>query len=236
MKMLLYALLCSTLSSSLLYAQTSGTFRLSSEEEIEQAIPASVRYRFPQFRQGSIDYHSGKKASARLNYSLLLEEMQFITITGDTMTLADEQLIRQISVGDTKFFYGERSGFVETIASYSPLQLAVHQKFTTVNAEKMGAYDQSSAVSSIKVYHTYIGDGGQRQSLEMKGDLVLAIESEFYFVDKNNRTYKAGKSALKKIFPENKQSIVGYIKSEKVDFNNEDDLRKLLAYCSQLDS
>ena len=236
MKTLLFTLLCCTVSHGLLYAQTSGTFRLSSEEEIEQAIPASARYRFPQFRQGNIDYHTGTKASARLNYNLLLEEMQFITLTGDTLALADEHLIRQISVGDTKFYFGERSGFVETIAAYASLQLAVHQKFTTVNAEKMGAYDQSSAVSSIKVYHTYIGDGGQRQSLEMKGDLVLAIESEFYLVDKNNRTYKAGKSALKKIFPDKKQAIIDYIKSEKVDFNSEDDLRKLLEYCSSLAS
>lgn len=217
-------------------AQDNERFRVSSEEEIEQAIPASNRYLLEQFQQGTVSLHNGTKANARLNYNLLLEEIQFIDITGDTMALADEHLVKQISIGDKTFYYGDQSGFVQTIADYSPVKLAVHQKFTTVNAEKMGAYEQSSAVSSIRTYKSYTTGSGQRQNLTLKGDLVLAIESTFYFVDQNNRTYKANKSALKKIFPENKNLIRDFVKEEKIDFNKEEDLRKLLQYCSELSS
>jgi hypothetical protein len=215
-------------------AQDNERFRVSSEEEIEQAIPASDRYLLEQFQQGTVSLHNGTKANARLNYNLLLEEIQFIDITGDTMALADEHLVKQISIDDKIFYYGEQSGFVETIADYSPVKLAIHQKFATINAEKMGAYEQSSAVSSIRTYKSFTTNTGQRQNLKLKGDLVLAIESAFYFVDQNNRTYKANKSALRKIFPEKKNIIRDFVKEEKIDFNKEEDLRKLLQYCSEL--
>lgn len=216
------------------FAQNNERFRVGSDEEIEKAIPTNERYRYEHFRQGTVNFHNGTKASARLNYNLLLEEIQFIDITGDTLALADEHLVKQISIGDEKFYYDEQSGFVEAIADYSPVKLAVHQKFTTINAEKMGAYEQSSAVSSIKTYKSYTTGNGQRQSLQLKGDVVLAIESTFYLVDQNNRTYKANNAALKKIFPDKKNTIRNYIKNEDIDFNSEEDLRKLLQYCSEL--
>ncbi len=225
---------CSIYTSS--FAQGNERYRIGADEEIEKAIPPNERYRYPNFRQGDVHFQNGTKASARLNYNLLLEEMQFIDITKDTMALADEHLIKQINIGDEDFYYDENSGFVEIMAEYSPVKLAIHQKFTTINAEKMGAYEQSSAVSSIKTYKSYTSGSGQRQNLKLKGDVVLAIESTFYLVDQNNRVYKANKSALRKIFPEQKQAIQDYIKEEAIDFGDEEDLRKLLQYCNELAS
>lgn len=218
------------------FSQGSERFRVGSDEEIEKAIPAHERYRFEHFRQGEVHFQNGTQANARLNYNLLLEEVQFIDITGDTMSLADEHLIKQIRLGGNTFYYDEKSGFVEVIADYTPVKLTIHQKFTTVNAEKMGAYGQSSAVSSIKNYNSIATTNGQRQNLTLKGDVVLAIESTFYLVDQNNRIYKANKSAFRKIFPEQKQAIQEYVKQEAIDFNDEEDLKKLLQYSSELSS
>lgn len=222
--------------SHLSFSQSNERFRVGSDEEIEKAIPANERYRFENFRQGEVLFQNDTKANARLNYNLLIEEMQFVDITGDTMSLADEHLIKRIKLGENIFYYDEKSGFVEVIADYTPVKLSIHQKFTTVNAEKMGAYGQSSAVSSIKTFSSYSTTNGQRQNLKLKGDVVLAIESTFYLVDQNNRTYKANNAALKKIFPDHKNTIRDYVKSEDIDFNNEEDLRKLLQYCSELSS
>ncbi|WPP49944.1 hypothetical protein [Catalinimonas niigatensis] len=218
------------------FSQGNERFRIGSDEEIEKAIPANERYRFENFRQGEVLFQNGTQANARLNYNLLIEEMQFVDITGDTMSLADEHLIKRIKLGENIFYYDEKSGFVEVIGDYTPVKLSIHQKFTTVNAEKMGAYGQSSAVSSIKTYSSYSTSNGQRQNLKLKGDVVLAIESIFYLVDQNNRIYKANKSAIRKIFPEQKQAIQEYVKQEAIDFNDEEDLKKLLQYSSEISS
>lgn len=221
---------------SLQSAFAQDKFRIGSDEEIEKAIPAHERYRYEQFQQGNITFHNGKEASARLNYNLLLEEMQFINLTKDTLSLADEHLIKEIRIGESRFYYDEKAGFVESIADYAPVKLAVHQKFTTINAEKMSAYGQSSAVSSIKSYSSYSTANGQRQSLALKGDVVLAIESAFYLVDRNHRVYKANKPSLRKLFSEQKDAIQEYMKAEDIQLDNEEDLRKLLQFCSELAS
>lgn len=218
------------------FAQTNEKFRVKSDEAIEKAIPAHQRYRYEHFRQGEITFHGDKKASALLNYNLLLEEMQFVNFTKDTLSLADEHLIKYIRIGQNQFYYDERDGFVEKLVDYPLVKLAVHQKFITINTEKMGAYGQSSAVSSIKNYNSIATTNGQRQNLVLKGDVVLAIESTFYVVDQNDRIYKANKSALRKIFPEQKQAIQEYMKAESIDMDSEEDLRKLLQYCSELSS
>jgi uncharacterized pyridoxamine 5'-phosphate oxidase family protein len=70
--------------------------------------------------------------------------------------------------------------------------------------------------------------------LEAKGDIVLSKEKLYFFIDQNNRFYKANKSNLLKIFVKNKKTIESYIRDESIDFDNEESLKKILLFCSQL--
>jgi hypothetical protein len=53
-------------------------------------------------------------------------------------------------------------------------------------------------------------------------------------MDQNNRFYKPNKSGLLKLFSNHKKAIDTYSKEESIDFDNEESLKKILLFCSQL--
>ncbi|MGA0560317.1 hypothetical protein ACO2Q8_26875 [Larkinella sp. VNQ87] len=231
------ALLC-TLGTLLLplslWAQQTAIIRIKGGPNWQRSVPLSDRYRFPQFQTGTITYTTGQSASGRFNYNVLLGEMQFLDPKGDTLSLANEQTVRQVQVGESRFHYDPKIGFVEILADYNPIRLAFKPIFKTVRAEKNGAYNQSSGTSSIAQYKSFIGSSGQLSRLEQEGDLLLEKDVLYGLIDQNNRFDKINRSTILKRFSKHKTAIEAYLKAESIDFKKEDDLRKLLQFCSTL--
>lgn len=216
------------------WAQATRPVRVKSGEDIMTAIPFSDRYRHPAFLPGSITYSSGTTSTARLNYDLLLGEVQFIGPKGDTMALDNEQFLKQIMIGETGYQHDQQAGYLEILADHPPLKLAVKQMLKMAGNDKMGAYGQSTAVSSIKNYNSYTSGNSQTQKLTVKGDVVFSGQTTYYLLDQNNRAYLANKGTILRLFPKHKKAIDQYIKAESIDVREENDLRKLLQFCQQL--
>ena len=232
---LIYTLLLMICASGLL-AQEENIIRIKSGQEAEQALPMDVKYRYPEFRQGTISFYNGQTSSGRLNYNLLLGEMQFINLTRDTLSLAEEQTIREIQIGDHTFHYDAKYGFVEVVQEYPTARLAIQQKLTPLSREKMGAYEQSTGVSSIRDYSSISTSNGSTQKLALKGDLLIAKKVVYVFIDKNQRFRRANRAGILRIFPENKREINTFIEEHKTDFSQPEDLKALLRFCQEVAS
>jgi hypothetical protein len=222
------------LSTSPLQAQNTDKFRVKSGEEAEKAIPASYKYRYDTFRNGSVSFYGGRSATARLNYNLLVGEMQFIDLTGDTLSLADEQTIQHIKIEENTFYYDPKYGYLEVVAQYPAVKLTLQQSFSTVSKEKKGAYEQSTGASSIKNYNSYASGNTRLQKLDPDGDVLIAREVGYFLVDENNRAHRANKSNVLKLFAKQKKAISTYLDEADIDFDKEEDLRQLLQFCSEL--
>ncbi|RAK02814.1 hypothetical protein LX87_00934 [Larkinella arboricola] len=220
--------------SAVLWAQTAPTIRVKGGPNWQRSVPFEERYRYPQFRTGTITYRNGLAATGRFNYNILIGEMQFIDAKGDTLALANENTIRAVQVAQTTFVYDQKYGFMEVTADYNTVKLAMKPIFKTVRAEKNGAYNQSSGTSSITQYKSFIGSTGQLARLEQEGDLLLEKEVVYLVIDPNNRFYRLSRGSILKIFPKNKSAIEAYLKAESIDFKKEADLKKLLQFCSEL--
>lgn len=233
MKALIF-LVAVELSTGALLAQDADVFRVKSGNKAEEVVPVALKYRYETFRTGSVSYYNGRTATARLNYNILLGEMQFIDITGDTLSLADEHIIQHIKIGENAFYYDPRYGYLELVAEYPKVKLSIQQSFSTVLKEKKGAYEQSTGVSSIRNYSAYSTGNSQVHRLQSNEDYLIGKDINYFLIDHNNYVHRANKSALKKLFAQQKKAIATYLNEEKIDFDKEEDLRRLLQYCTEI--
>ncbi|MEQ9439009.1 MAG: hypothetical protein RIG62_08165 [Cyclobacteriaceae bacterium] len=233
---ILILILCGVGYFPVLLAQEETIFRIKSGQEAQQALPMQVKYRYETFQHGTISFYNGKTSSGKLNYNLLLGDMQFVNPARDTLSLANEQTIRQIRLGGDTFYYDARHGYIEVVQTYPLATLAIQQKLLPLSKEKMGAYEQSSGVSSIREYGSINTGTGATHQLELKGDLLITKKVTYLLIDKNQRVRRANRSGILRLFAQDKKEINAFIEEQRINFNQLEDLQSLLEFCQQITS
>jgi hypothetical protein len=136
--------------------------------------------------------------------------MRFLGDSGDTLVLENERGFKYILVGNDIFLHDFNEGYLEILADIDSLRLAVRQKFVL-----------------------YSHEVGSTRSRRVSEDMILNKEVSFFLVDKDDRIYKMSETRILKAFPNRKQEIKAFIKENKTDFSNKNDLLKLFVYCRQ---
>ena len=225
-------------------AQAPNVIRVKGGVNGDKLLPFAERYRYGQFRTGEVLFLNGTSVAARFNYNVLLGEMHFINARGDTMALADEPIVRRVDLGSPAavnqspqqdvFLYDNSKGYLEIIADYGVIKLGVKQGLKTVKREKMSGYGQSSGASAITTYQFYSGGNMSVSKLDAKGDMLFMKAKSYFIVDQNSRFYPATKASVFKVFSTHRQQITTNLASEPVDFDQEEQVKRLLDYCSKL--
>ncbi|RDV15724.1 hypothetical protein DXT99_06855 [Pontibacter diazotrophicus] len=216
--------------------QTATTFRVKTGESPVKVIPVELQYRYPSFQKGKVVYMNGNFTSATFNYNNLLGEVQFITPKGDTMALAGEPSLVSVLVGESTYLHNQEEEFLEVVAEFNAVKLGKRQKLEFAGADKVGAYGQASGASSIRNTSTVIGSNSQSYSLEQKGDVVFSEKVAYFLIDERNQFHRVNKPSILKLFPKHRKQINAYLKEHSPDLSDEQDLKKLLQFCSTLAS
>ncbi|KAA9349986.1 hypothetical protein [Larkinella humicola] len=242
MKTILFAVGIGFVTPCTLQAQSSDVIRIKGGSGGEKAVSVPVRYRYDQFCAGKVIYRNGTMATARFNYNILLGEMQFINASGDTLALANEPVVRQVDLSEptsagaprqTVFLYDPKKGYLEVLADHTTLKLVVKQGLKMARNEKAGGYDQSSGTAATTTYQSYSSGNTSVSKLDWKGDLVVIKGRDYFIIDRNDRSYPLNKASLLKVFAKHRQQVLAYLETESINFKQEDDLKKLLNYCSE---
>lgn len=213
------------------WAQLGETARVKTGEK----LPTREKYLYPEFSLGTVIYHDGRPpGSARLNYNLLEREMQFLTTRGDTMALAEEQTIRQIKLRDEVYVYDQNGNVLTLLGNYGSTSVAMDHSLKIANVDKEGAYGMSSGASSIRTYNSYPTGTGATAKLEQKGDVVFSHQRVLMLISKNNLAFPASRKSVSKLYPKQKSAIEDYLREHSVQFNDAEELKKLLEYCENL--
>ncbi|WP_373515271.1 hypothetical protein [Persicitalea sp.] len=213
------------------WAQTSETIRVKSDQQLS----VSDKYLYPQFTTGTVQYRDGRTVSAKLNFNLLLREMQFVNPPRmDTLTLDQEYTIRHIAINEDKFVHDPKTGFMKVLGDYGATKLVAAQSLQVGNVDKEGGYGQSSGVSSIKSVNNLPTDNGSIARLSMKGDVVYSRRESFFLVDDNGVAYPANRKSVLKLYAKRKNEINDYIKENSVQFSDAADLKKILEFSQGL--
>ncbi len=210
-------------------AQKKKIFLINPGEKVADAIPKNEIYSSPEFKAGTVYFKNGDHIAARLSYNYLFDEMQFIDVKGDTLSLANEETIRLIAVGKDTFCFDKV--YLKLIADYGEMKLAVKQFFALVNRQKLGSVGETSS-AAIDTYEVRSSSNHFKDMIAQEV-ITLAIDNRFYVGDKFNDFKIINKKNLLEAYDRKKLELQTYLKENKVDFSNEEDLRKLMAFLKE---
>ena len=205
----------------------AGRWIVKSGENINTGLPDTVKFHYPTFTQGSVFFRNGTQSNASLNYNLLTGEMQFIAPAGDTLALSNEVTIRYIAIGADSFFYDKT--FVQLITGNSGAKLAKKELLGVSDLKKAGGYDQVSSTSAITTMSS-VFINGQAANLTANQDLVILKQTTYYIGNVYNHFLPASKKNVFRLFGKKQKALEQYLKENKCNFNNEKDLKSLVAF------
>ncbi|MBX2925792.1 MAG: hypothetical protein KF746_26595 [Chitinophagaceae bacterium] len=195
----------------------------------DAAIPSEAKYFLPEFAGGAAFLRNGAVSKHLFNYNRLLDEMQFLTPTGDTLTIAEPGLVKYIQI-DSVIFYHEK-GYLREIEKSGYHTLAIRERLIQVSDKVEGAYGASSGTSSVTTYAN-IHTSGAIYKLNVKRNVSFAKAQAFFIGDRYNHFSRADKKGFAEAFPDKKEIIGEYIRKEKINFHNPDDIKKLFHLCA----
>ena len=157
--------------------------------------------------------------------------MQYIDPkTADTLSLADEKNIRFVAIEKDTFYFDEV--WVQFVSGNSTLKMAVQKKLEMANKEKLGAMN-SPGFGAIETYNKFTGSQHMKD-LVAKERITFTERESYYFGDRFNHFSKANKKGLFKMYSNKEKELEKWLDENKIDFNKEDDLKKLWTYLEML--
>ncbi len=212
------------------HAQDS-TIIIKAGTGFNESVSITALYEYPQFVYGRVFFRPGDSSGGRLNYNRFLDEMQLIDFKGDTLNLANAGTIKFIRINNDLYYYD--NGYVKIIKDNNTIKLAAKQTLREAGKNKIGAYNMASSASAIDSYGSLVINN-KNYNLTPREDITLIKKTEYYFGDKYNHFFLANKKNILRLYSKQNVMVTAYLKENNVDFNNREDLEKLLQYLTNL--
>jgi len=213
-----------------LSAQNNENITVKAGTKAEDYIPFHKRYRYPQFTDGKAYFKNGTAEVSKFNYNFLNGEIEYIQQSKDTLSIANANDIRLITISGDTFFY--ENGYIELIY-HKQAMVAIKQYFKLKEVIKKDSYGSAGSTSATDSYST-MHSGGQSYKLTVNQDRIFQKISEFYLATNSSGFFPFTRKKVKKLYPQNKNAIDDYLKSNKVDFNSRNDLLRFAEYLKDL--
>src|SRR5437762_10497455 len=113
----------------------NATIIVKAGNTIKESVPAIDLSEYPQYIKGTVFFKDGNSSGAAMNYNRFLDEMQFITAKGDTLTLIDEKDIRLINIAGDTFFYDQ--GYIKLINNTVNVKLGIKEMLRIIDKRKI---------------------------------------------------------------------------------------------------
>jgi hypothetical protein len=185
-------------------------------------FPLKERYRYADFTPGKVIFKSGIYSETKLNYNILMGEMEFIKST-DTLSVVNKKDILLIAITSDTFFYD--NAYFELLAGGS-VKVVLKQFIKLKEILKKDSYGVSSSGSSRESYNSLPSESNFYK-LKANDDLVFQRTLEYYLVTPSNEFVQFTRKNVLKLYPLKEDMIKSYLKSNKVDFNSREDLLRL---------
>lgn len=197
-------------------------------------IPLNERFQFENFRQGFVNKRTGGQSEAKLNYSYLYGDILFIGPSADTLSIMDANLVKTVSIGDNIYTYDPKYGFVEITAEYDGVKVGRKSQLVLIDYDTRGSYSKLGSPVSRPYENSFVKMPGGNADINSLANLQLSPRSLYFFIDRNGRSHIAERASLLKIYARSKRKVVAYLNTRDVDYENENDLRKVIEDCGKL--
>ncbi len=230
------------MSNFLSLGQSSQVYELKAGEIFKKAMPLQARYGYETFQEGEISFIDEKSTKGRFNYNYFYAAMEFISTNGDTMLLTNNYRIQKVAIGQDLYLHYYTRGYFQQLAEFPHLKLArktqlLLKEIKSKNLVRNGYEPNGPSIAGVSLLDPaidYAISYSRVYENPCQENLLFAKETSFYLIDKNQRIYPATKTTVLKLYPKNKKDIHRYLQANSINFKAEEDLLKLLSYCSQL--
>jgi hypothetical protein len=205
------------------------TFKVKAGSFIRDVVPANEIFSYPAFSVGTVTFKSGVATSGLLNYNMLLAQMQFINGAADTLSLANEETIDHISIGDDVFYY--EGGYYRQITAGAAAILVERVSFNQYT-EKQASNSISSSTSAVSNYGFILER--KAYTLAPAEDLLLVKKFEYAILDHKHSLIYPDRRKLIKAFSKNKAEVTNYLNYHSADPGNQEELHRLVRFLGDL--
>ncbi len=215
-----------------LFGQNKVVITTESGADLGSVTPTSYQYIFPTFKEGKVFYTNGKGGKGNMNYNMLIGEMQFISPDDNSVqALADIKSVYRIEIDGRIFYPYKQKEFMEELVA-GDIKLCVLRKGKAVPYSKEGGYGVSTATSSIESINQTVNTASQGNPLAIKENILVTLKNYYYLLLPSGKVVQVKKvEDVKKVFPKIPKEIDAFVKSNKSNFDNEQDLKSLIQYC-----
>lgn len=187
-------------------------------------------YLYPKFETGVVKMKAGPQHNVLLNYNMITEEMVFDN-NGQKLALSNVDYVDTIYLNNQKFIPFERV-FLEC-AYQGHITLLIQNKRRLIDPGTPAGYGGTSSTGAASQKSSIVGSG-RIYELTIPGDLKITNDN-IYWVEENNNMHKfVSEGQFLKIFPSKKDSLKKFIKTQKIDFRQKEDLVKLIQYLNEI--
>jgi hypothetical protein len=219
------------------FSQAPETYLVKAGEQPDKVIPSKDQYMYPEFLKGLLYFPQGKKSGVLLlDFNLLYSTVDFIDTNGDTLSIdEDANITEYVRIQSDLFFHDYKKGYFLMLTKREPVKLVVTKAWKIVRRDRVtnNGYGIGTGGST--------SDWSSRRSPDNmhtnpNQNVVYHKETDYFLLAEKNKIYRATKSHLMKIFPDNKKKIQAYLEEHEVDFAKEEDLKPLIEFCDGLNS
>jgi hypothetical protein len=189
------------------------------------------QYLYTEFTIARVATKVGKDLNMLANYNIVTEMIVFLQ-KGQIYDLTDYHNVDTIYFKNHTFIPGEKVFYEVSVSG--PVSLLIRHRGTIQDPPKPAAYGGTSEVSSSS-YVSYVQmSGGNIYRLKNETSLIIKEEDE-YLIGKGEEITPFNKEKqFIPVFPEIRSQLKSYIRDNKIRFDREADLVKLVNYCNSL--
>ncbi len=213
---------------------------LGPAEDINKAIPYSLKYSNNEFLDGSVYYVSGRQLdSLKLNYHLFYREMQFVGDGNKILAIGDDPTLKYVRIGSDYYYHDTEKGYLKIIEASGMVNLVANQilivsKYT--GAQKSGYDITPSEITPSEMISSHY-DSLTNSAFFQNEILACTRKTTYFLLDKYDKIYPANKKGFLKVFPRKEKQIDAYLdqmarENKPIKFYKEEDILKLMKVCA----
>jgi len=194
-------------------------------------------YLFPGFVKGTVYFRNGTKRSALLNYHRLGGQMQFLNPQTDTLLFTGKYLIDYVEIGERRFLLTEKHSDMEVIGGAGRIILAARIQPGQAG-NKLSHSGQHFSASEGNAAHALMvsNNGGNFQWENNASGHRWQVKTSYFLIDQNRIVHPASRRAFMAVYARDRRQIARYLRENRIDFGNAEDLQRLLGYCNSIAS
>lgn len=191
-------------------------------------------YLFNDFQKSLIYYKDGRVFSVKVNYNLARNAFMFIdeNDNNNIKLFAEPDMVRTLKI-DNRIFQLDSKGLAQEHLNREPYLAVTYRGKSRPEGKQVG-YGGRSETASVDSYSS-IQSGGHSYNLETE-KIILADVEKRYTIKKNKKQkqFQSSKQFLKLYPKEQEETIKAYIKSNKINFDEPQQVLQLVKYAEAL--